>query len=68
MSRRQRIREQGFVLEKGGRALLAFQTDTVESARALCAEDWFVEELASYRSQGRPIWDGRTADQAGQRV
>ncbi len=58
MSRRQNIKEQGFVLETEGRALLAFSAGSIEQARALCAEDWFVEELTSYRSQGRPIWDG----------
>jgi hypothetical protein len=58
MSRRQNIKEQGFVLETGGRALLAFLAGNIGQAKALCSEDWFVEELASYRSQGRPIWDG----------
>jgi hypothetical protein len=58
MSRRQNIREKGFVLETGGRALLAFMAGGLEQARRLCSEDWFVEELASYRSSSRPIWDG----------
>ena len=58
MSRRQNIRDKGFVLETGGRALLAFMAGGIEQARQLCSEDWFVEELASYRSSGRPIWDG----------
>ncbi|HEY3790202.1 MAG TPA: hypothetical protein VGM09_00100 [Bradyrhizobium sp.] len=58
MSRRQNVREKGFVLETGGRALLAFMAGGLEQARCLCSEDWFVEELASYRSSGRPIWDG----------
>ena len=30
----------------------------MEQAKRLCGEDWFVEELASYRSSGLPIWDG----------
>jgi hypothetical protein len=58
MSRRQNIRAKGFVLETGGHALLAFQAGGIEQAKLLCSEDWFVEELASYRSSGRPIWDG----------
>ena len=58
MSRRQNPGEKGFVLETGGRALLAFRAGGMEQAKALCSEDWFVEELASYRSSGRPIWDG----------
>ena len=60
MSKRQNIREKGFVLETGGRALLAFRAGGMEQAKQLCSEDWFVEELASYRSSGRPIWDGAT--------
>jgi hypothetical protein len=58
MSRRQNIRDKGFVLETGGRALLAFMAGGMEQARQLCSEDWFVEELASYRSSGHPICDG----------
>jgi hypothetical protein len=55
MSRRQ---QQGFVVETGGRAVLAFMAADIEHARNLCIQDWFVEELASCRSRGRPIWDG----------
>jgi hypothetical protein len=58
MSRRQNVSEKGFVVETGGRTLLAFRAGDIEQARQLCAEDWFVEELASYQSSGRPIWDG----------
>jgi hypothetical protein len=61
MSRRQKVKQRGFVLETDGRALLAFSAGNIEQARALCAEEWFVEELASYRSQGHPIWDGSAA-------
>ncbi|SDT47605.1 hypothetical protein [Bradyrhizobium canariense] len=60
MSRRQNIKEKGFVLETGGRAVLAFRAASMEEARDLCSQDWFVEELASYRSCGHPIWDGTT--------
>ena len=58
MSRRQNIKEKGFVVEAGGRALLAFRAGGIEQARSLCGEQWFVEELASYRSGGKPVWDG----------
>ena len=60
MSRRQSIKDKGFVLETGGRAVLAFRAGGIEQARDLCAEDWFAEELASYRSGGQPLWDGST--------
>jgi hypothetical protein len=58
MSKRQNVREKGFVLETGERALLAFMASGIEQARKLCSEDWFVEELASYRSGGQPVWNG----------
>ena len=58
MSKRQNVREKGFVLETSERALLAFMAGSVEQARKLCSEHWFVEELASYRSGGQPVWDG----------
>ena len=60
MSKRQNVREKGFVLETGERALLAFMASGIEQARKLCSEAWFVEELASYRSGGQPVWDGAT--------
>jgi hypothetical protein len=58
MSRRQ---QQGFVLDIGGRAVLAFLAGGIEQVRDLCTQHWFMDELASYRSCGHPIWDG-TAD------
>jgi hypothetical protein len=58
MSRRQISSEKGFVLEIGGRGVLAFRAANIEEARCLCAQDWFTEEIASYRSHGIPIWDG----------
>jgi hypothetical protein len=50
--------QQGFVVETSGRAVLAFLAGGIEQARDLCTQDWFVEELASYRSCGHPLWDG----------
>jgi len=55
---RQDIGGKSFVLETGGRAVLAFSAPSMAQARDLCSQAWFVEELASYRSSGRPIWDG----------
>jgi hypothetical protein len=57
--KRQKPEQRGFVLELGGRAVLAFSARSMEKAKKLCAQDWFVEELTSYRSGGQPIWDGR---------
>jgi hypothetical protein len=58
MSRRQNLKDKGFVLETGGRVVLAFMASGIEQARSLCTEHWFAEELASYKSSGRPVWDG----------
>jgi hypothetical protein len=58
MSRRQINSEKGFVLEIGGRAVLAFRAANIDEARCFCAQDWFTQELASYRSCGIPIWNG----------
>jgi hypothetical protein len=57
MSRRRDITREGFVLEADGRAILAFYAEDLEHARDLCSQAWFTEELASFRSCGRPLWD-----------
>jgi hypothetical protein len=56
MGGRQKIQRE-FVLEAGGRAVLAFFADDIEHAQTFCSQDWFWDELATYRSSGRPIWD-----------
>jgi hypothetical protein len=52
------IEKREFVLETKGRAVLAFLAGGLEQARDLCSQHWFMDELASYRSCGKPIWDG----------
>jgi hypothetical protein len=54
------IEAKEFVLETRGRAVLAFLAAGLEQARDLCSQHWFIDELASYRSCGQPIWDGVT--------
>jgi hypothetical protein len=54
------VESREFVLETRGRAVLAFLADGLEQARDLCSQHWFMDELASYRSCGQPIWDGAT--------
>lgn len=49
-----------FVLEIGGRPMLVFAAANLAAAQAFCGEDWLMEELASYRSYGNPIWDGNS--------
>ena len=58
MSRRQNIGQRAFVLEIGGRAVLAFSADSICQAADFCAQEWFTAELGAYRSCGRPILDG----------
>jgi hypothetical protein len=58
MSRRQSIRQRAFVMEAGGRAVLAFSADSIRQATDFCAQEWFTAELGAYRSNGQPIWDG----------
>jgi hypothetical protein len=36
---------------------LFFASD-LNQATGLCSEDWFITELASYRSHGFAVWDG----------
>jgi hypothetical protein len=57
---RKTIEQKEFVLESSGRAVLALLADGLEQARELCSQHWFMDELASYRSCGHPIWDGAT--------
>jgi hypothetical protein len=59
MNRRQTIGCQSFVIESGGRAVLAFRASNMKEAKKLCSRDWFAQELASFRSRGEPIWDGQ---------
>jgi hypothetical protein len=60
MGGRRNIRQKGLVLEVGGRRILAFLANDIQKAKQLCAEEWFAEALAAYRSDGRPVWDGET--------
>jgi hypothetical protein len=46
------------VLEIDGRRVLALSSSSIERARALCSEAWFVEEISCYRCGGHPIWNG----------
>jgi hypothetical protein len=46
-----------FTLEINGTALVVTNADEA-SARALLESDEFKEDLKSFRSEGRPLWDG----------
>src|ERR1700759_1696762 len=58
MSSRHQLKHRSFVVEIKGRAVLALAAGSLTEALRLCSDDWFVEELSTYRSGGEPIWDG----------
>lgn len=47
-----------FTLEINGRALVVTNADE-EAARALLESDEFKQDLQSFTSDGRPLWDGK---------
>jgi hypothetical protein len=49
--------QQEFVLEVGGRAVLALFANDIEHAQTFCSQGWFWDELATCRSSGCPILD-----------
>jgi hypothetical protein len=51
----QAARQRCFVLEINQRPVLAFSASSLRSARARVQEAWFVQELESMRSGGRPL-------------
>jgi hypothetical protein len=59
MQRQPKLRAKDFVLEIGGRAILAFRAGSRRAALGFCAEEWFLSELASYRSGGCQLWSGQ---------
>jgi hypothetical protein len=58
LNTQQNAEKQVFVLEIGGRPVLALVGSGIEQAKELCSQAWFLEELGCYRSRGNPIWDG----------
>ena len=50
--------ERIFVVEANGRAIVAFEAVSHREASELRDEEWFREELAALRSEGKPVWDG----------
>jgi hypothetical protein len=48
-----------FTLEINGTALVVTNADE-ESARALLESEEFKEDLKSFTSEGRPLWDGKS--------
>ena len=49
--------QRAFVLEIGGRSVLAFLAPTFGKATRLCSQSWFVDDLRSYFSNGKAVYD-----------
>ena len=49
-----------YTIEIGGRAILAFPAKTLREAQSLLKEAWLLDDLRAIRSQGAPVWDGKT--------
>ncbi|MFT4117870.1 hypothetical protein [Bradyrhizobium sp.] len=58
LARRERL---SFALECAGRPILAFAAISISAAKKLCEEDWFLNELCRFQSNGSPLWDGKQA-------
>lgn len=50
-----------FVLEAGKTAILAFEADTLEDARAYIGGAEVHEDLTELTSNGAPLWNGKDA-------
>lgn len=50
-----------FVLEIKGTAVLAFEADSIEDARAYAADAEELEDLTELTSNGAPLWNGKDA-------
>jgi len=49
--------QRAFVLEIGGRPVLAFLAPTFGEAARLCSQSWFADELRPYFSNGKAVYD-----------
>ncbi len=49
-----------YTIEIGGRAILSFPAKTLREAQSLLKEAWLLDDLRAVRSQGVPVWDGKT--------
>jgi hypothetical protein len=48
-------KQKAFVLEIDGKAIVAFRSADKREAMHMCCESWFIEELGSYRTNGKPL-------------
>jgi hypothetical protein len=48
-----------FTIEVGGTPTLTFEAQQLSEAHELCDEQWLKDDLASAKSGGVPLWDGK---------
>jgi hypothetical protein len=49
-----------FTIEIGGTPTLTFEAQNLRQAYELCHEKWLKEDLAEAKSDGAPLWDGKS--------
>ena len=49
-----------FTIEIGDTPTLAFEAHHLREAHELCHEQWLKDDLAEAKSDGVPLWDGKT--------
>jgi hypothetical protein len=57
-----------FVLEIDQRPILAFEATSAREAQELAKEDWLLADLKRLRSNGEPLWNGKTRLRIGPAV
>ena len=49
-----------YTIEIGGRAILSFPAKSLREAQSLLKEAWLLDDLRAVKSNGVPVWDGKT--------
>jgi hypothetical protein len=49
-----------YTIEIGGRAILSFPAKSLREAQSILKEAWLLDDLRAVRSNGVPVWDGKT--------
>jgi hypothetical protein len=53
------LQDRPFTLYAGGRPILSFGAKNLTEAQQLAHEEWLRADLLRYRSNTRPLWDGK---------
>jgi len=49
-----------FTIKIGDTPMLTFEAQNMREAQELCHEQWLKDDLAEAKSDGAPLWDGKT--------